>query len=350
MRILVGQLNPTIGAFEKNFNKIKEAIEAARFQKADLVVFPEMALCGYPPEDLLLHDSFVAKIEEYLEKVIALSENLFIVLGLVRINPNIKEKSLYNSAAIIHNGKLLGYHDKWLLPTYDVFDERRYFEPGNEIRTWEFKGHKIGVTICEDIWQHAGYVGYTDYACDPILELKLLKPDLLLNITASPYHFKKPALRSSVCEHSARTLQCPVIMCCQVGGNDELVFDGYSIFMNREGKVVRQANGFQEDLMLVDLALPQTPCTITYDPIEDLYHALVLGVRDYFSKLGFQKACLGLSGGIDSALVAVIACAALGKENVLVVAMPSQYNAPASLQDAKELALNLGITLDQIPI
>lgn len=350
MRVLVGQLNPTIGAFEKNTQAIKTTLDYAREKKADIVVFPEMSICGYPPEDLLLHRAFIDEMQRSLEEVIAASKDLFVIVGLVRPNPNFLEKPLFNSAAIIQEGKLLGFQDKWLLPTYDVFDERRYFEPGVKMQTWNYKGKKIAVTICEDIWQHAGFVEFTHYACDPVMELLRLKPDLVFNISSSPYQFQKPALRAEVCAKTAITLQCPMIMCCQVGGNDELIFDGYSMYLDKHGTLKNRAKGFAEEKMLIDLESDFPSVSLAEDPLKDLYQALVLGVRDYFHKQGFKRGCLGLSGGIDSALVACIAVDALGKENVLGIAMPSRYSSPSSLGDAEILADTLGISLHTIPI
>ncbi|MBS0603794.1 MAG: NAD+ synthase [Verrucomicrobia bacterium] len=350
MRVFVAQLNPIVGDLEGNTQKIIETLDRARAKEADIVLFSELTLCGYPPEDLLLHPSFIDAQERYLEKIIRASARLMVFVGVVRRNTSKGEKPIFNSAAVIHDGKLLGYEDKRLLPTYDVFDERRYFEPGMTTRIWELKGKKIGVLICEDIWQHAGYVGYTQYARDPVLDLAPMKPDLILNLSASPYQFQKPDMRVKVCSKCAQTLHCPVVLCCQVGGNDQLVFDGYSIYVDEEGHLRQMAKGFEEDEMIVDLDAPACPCPFTYDPMKDLYQALVLGVRDYFHKSGFKKGCLGLSGGIDSALVACIAVDALGKENVIAVTMPSRYSSKGSISDSEALANNLGIQLLEIPI
>jgi NAD+ synthase (glutamine-hydrolysing) len=350
MRVLAAQLNPIIGDFEGNTRKIIQTLDHARLKQVDLVVFSELVLCGYPPEDLLLHSAFIDANQKYLEKVVQASMRLMVVLGVVRRNPAKKEKPIFNSAAIIQDGKLLGFEDKQLLPTYDVFDERRYFEPGTTTQIWEFKGKKIGVMICEDIWQHAGFVSDTYYAHDPVLNFQSLKPDIVLNLSSSPYQFQKPSTRVKVCAKCAKTLNCPVILCCQVGANDQLVFDGYSLYVNREGQLVQMAKGFEEDEMIVDLDAPANPCAFSYDPIKDLYQALVLGVRDYFHKQGFKKGCFGLSGGIDSALVACIAADALGRENVLAITMPSRYSSVGSVTDSEVLARNLGIELFHISI
>lgn len=350
MKVLVAQLDPTIGDFPGNTQKIIETLSHAQKEKVDVVLFAEMAICAYPPEDLVLHGPFVIACEEALQKIVPHTKGLMVAVGLVRRNLAQGEKGLLNSAAIIQDGKIVGFHDKALLPTYDVFDERRYFEPGTEFKAWNWKGKKIGVLICEDIWQHAGYVGETRYACDPVLEMQDLKIDLLLNLSASPYQFQKPDVRVKVCQKAAKTLKRPVILCAQVGGNEQLVFDGYSVYVDGEGKLCKLAKGFEEDLMIVDLAAPQEPFHFEYDEVGDLYRALVLGTRDYFQKQNFSKAILGLSGGIDSALVACIAVDALGKENVYGLGMPSRFNSPGSLKDAEILAKNLGIQFDVISI
>ncbi len=370
----------------------------------DIVLFPELVICGYPPEDLLLHFSFIDAIEHCLEEIVHATYGLVAIVGVPRRNLEGGGKPLFNSAAIIEDGKLIGYQDKWLLPTYDVFDERRYFEPGKEMRVWNLKGlyrnHlknrdfgkkapqnfdperatiaerqgasedrnsevepmpsktdssssfgiKTGIIICEDIWRHAGYVGDARYEHDPVLELLPYKIDLLLNLSASPYQFQKPDIRVEVCAKAAKTLKCPVILCCQVGANDQLVFDGYSVYVDKEGRLRQLGKAFVEDEMKIDLSAESCPCPYEYDPMHDLYRALVLGVKDYFNKLGFRQGCLGLSGGIDSALVACIAVEALGKENVFGINMPSCYSSKEGIADAKQLAETLGISYTQLSI
>lgn len=350
MKVLMSQLNPTIGDIAGNTKKIIECLSSARDQGIDVVLFPELAICGYPPQDLLLRKGFVAAIKGALDQIIQASSGLFVVVGVIRKNPQPGEKPLLNSAAVIENGRLIGFQDKWLLPTYDVFDERRYFEPGTETQIWEYKGVKYGITICEDIWGHAGCVDLTHYAHDPIRALKAHHPDVLLNLSASPYHYQKPDTRAHVCVQAAKTLGCPILLCCQVGGNDQLVFDGYSMYVDKDGQLGQIAKGFEEDQLIIDLSQKANAGSLRYDPLHDLYSALVLGVKDYFYKSGFKKACLGLSGGIDSALVACIAVEALGKENVVAIAMPSRFSSIESLQDARSLALNLGITLEEVSI
>ncbi len=351
MRVMAAQINPTIGDFDGNTKLIIQALKRARQGNVDIVLFPELTLCGYFPDDLLLDSQFIERAASKLDEIKAETKGMFVALGLPRKNPSGKEKPLYNSAAVFADGKLLGYKNKTLLPTYDVFDERRYFEPGEEEPIWEYRGKRIGITICEDVWQHANELqGYTNYFRDPVLELKEKKLDLLLNLSGSPYYFQRKDLRQKVFQKAAETLKCPVIFCNQVGANDQLVFDGHSLFVDGKGRLVQCARGFVEEDLIVELSGEFKPCKAPENGIRDLYSALCLGVRDYFHKQGFQKALLGLSGGIDSALVACIAKEALGSENVLAIAMPSRYSSKGSIEDSKTLAKRLGIELKTIPI
>lgn len=350
MKICIAQLNPMIGDLKGNTKKILQAVEKAKKEKADIILFSELTICGYAPGDLLLHDDFVKSVEDCLKEIVKASSDICIVVGLVRINHG-KGKHLFNSAAVISDGRILGYYNKRLLPTYNVFDERRYFEPGKETKVFDIKGKKVAILICEDIWEHSGYV-YMDtrYAFDPVQELVEQKPDIILNLSASPYQFDKPDIRIDVCSKAAKTLKCPVMLCCQVGANDDLVFDGYSVSVDEEGTLRQLGKGFEEDFFVVDLEAAICTVPFQYNQIQDLYRALVLGVRDYFAKQGFQTAIFGLSGGIDSALVACIAAEALGAENLMGVAMPSRYSSKGSLKDAEQLAKTLGIAYKTIPI
>ncbi|MBA3816459.1 MAG: NAD+ synthase [Parachlamydiaceae bacterium] len=350
MRLILAQINPIIGDISGNTLKVLKGIEHARQQRADIVVFPELSLCGYPPQDLLLLPHFIADINHALQGIILASVGISVIIGLPRQNAQVGEKPIYNSAAIIENGFLLGFQDKMLLPTYDVFDERRFFEPATDTRLWHIAGSNVAITICEDIWQHSDLLKYSSYQRDPINELIEKKPDLAINLSASPFSQGKFPLRLSVCAKAAITLKCPLVFCNQVGGNDSLIFDGYSLYVNAQGQLVDFAKGFQEDFLLVDTSLVSVPKNLEIDPIEDLYHALVLGISDYFKKSSFSKACLGLSGGIDSALVAYLAVEALGKENVLGILMPSRYSSEGSIEDALKLAEHLGIETHQISI
>lgn len=351
MKILIAQINPTIGALDSNTSKIIHAIEEGKKLNADLILFPEMTITGYPPQDLLLLPHFIDAVEQQLEKIIAASLEIIVVVGLPRRNIEKKEKSLFNSAAVIQNGTLLGYQDKSLLPTYDVFTEKRYFEPALSCKIWDLKGKKVAITICEDIWQHSAILTETVYRTNPIDELSSLNPDLILNLSASPFSINKlEKNRFKVASNAATFLRAPLILCNQVGGNDSLIFDGNSFYVDSKGQLLQMAKGFEEDLLLVDLNTPKNPLPLKTDSNEQLFHALVLGLKDYFQKSGFKKACLGLSGGIDSALVACIATAALGPHNITAISMPSRYSSQGSKDDAQKLASNLGIEYLEISI
>lgn len=350
MHVMLAQINPTIGDISGNTLKILEGIELAKQQGAKIVVFPEATLSGYPPQDFLLLPHFINDVNKALQCIISASTGIAVIVGLPRQNDETGEKPLYNSAAIIENGTLLGFQDKMLLPTYDVFDERRFFEPANQTKLWVIAGINVAVTICEDIWQHSDLLKYSSYHQDPIKELAEKKPELAINLSASPYSQDKFSSRVHVCSKAAVTLKCPLVLCNQVGGNDSLIFDGYSLHFNAKGQLIDCAKGFKEDFLLIDTLAPKTPIDISIDPIEDLYQALVLGIRDYFHKSSFSKACLGLSGGIDSAIVACLAVEALGKDNVLGILMPSRYSSEGSINDALQLAEHLGIKSHEVSI
>lgn len=347
MKILTAQLNYIVGDFEGNLRKILEALDFARSEKLDGALFSELALCGYPPEDLLLQEGFMEKMEECLEKVILASQDLFVIVGLARKNPSPVGKPLLNSAAIISNGELLGFHDKCRLPTYDVFDESRYFAPGSSAFTWDLKGKRVGVLICEDIWEQSPFFSYIE---DPVKDLVDQKIDLLISLSASPFQKGKLDLRFQVARKVVEQLRCPLIFCAQVGGNDQLVFDGRSFLMNEEGKTLSLAKGFEEDLKIWNVDEIKQEILYLESEVKNLSSALILGLKDYFHKSGFQKACIGISGGIDSAVVACIAVEALGKENVLGIYMPSRFSSKESEKDAKDLCLRLGISLKEISI
>lgn len=350
MRAALAQTNPIIGAFAYNCRKLIQMIKRAKIQEADLVVFPELAICGYPPEDLLLLPSFIDAATKSLKEIIQASQNIIVIVGCVRPNPHGGEKGLYNSAAIIENGELIGFQDKSLLPDYDVFSERRYFEPAHATSLWSLGGKRVGITICEDIWQHAKAVEYATYQRDPVEELRQQQPELLINLSASPYYFRRHEIRLEVGKSAAKSLHCPVLFCNQVGGNDSLIFDGSSFSLDAQGNITHHAKSFEEDLIVVDFEKKAKPLNLDSDWIKDLFQALVLGVRDYFHKLGLQKACFGLSGGIDSAVVAVIAQKALGEENLLALRMPSRYTSGQSRQDALILIRTLGLASHEISI
>ncbi len=351
MRILAAQINPTIGDMEGNTRKVLEALQRARGQKIDIVLFPELTLCGYFPEDLLLDPSMIEAVERKLEEIGPKTIGMFVVVGCPRWNASREEKPLYNSAAVFADGKLLGFKDKTLLPTYDVFDERRYFEPGGEEPIWEYRGKKIAVTICEDVWEHSRRLGgEAHYRRDPIAELKKKKPDLLLNLSGSPYSFRRKETRLGVFQAVAKTLHCPVVFCNQVGANDQLVFDGHSFSFDEKAELVQMAKGFVEEDLIFDLNQKNLPQKLEERAIPDLYAALCLGVKDYFHKQGFQRALIGLSGGIDSALVTCIAKDALGAKNVFALTMPSRFSSRGSIEDSVKLTKTLGIELKDISI
>lgn len=349
MRIILAQINPTIGDFQGNIEKILQSIENARKRDAQLVVFPELAISGYPPEDLLLLPHFIDSLEKALADIISSTKKIAVIVGTVRRNPG-KGKALYNTAAIIANGVLQGFQDKILLPTYDVFDERRFFEPGSKMPVWNIGGKQVAVTICEDIWQHGMLLKYASYLDDPVEKCAALHPDLVVNLSASPFSVSQCRDRIETCSRAAITIKAPLLLCNQVGGNDSLIFDGRSIAVNEKGELIGLAQGFVEDDMLVDLDALHSPKPLNIEPMQELHDALILGLQDYFHKLQFSKACLGLSGGVDSALVACLAVEALGKENVLGILMPSRFSSPGSITDAEQLALTLGMQTREISI
>lgn len=343
MKIYICQLNPIIGDIKGNKDKIIRKIEEAKAEGANLAIFPELALTGYPPQDLLLRPHFIKKVWEAAEEIEAHTEGLHVLVGLPRKNQSRSGKPLFNSCAIFSDRFLLDFYDKMLLPTYDVFDERRYFEPGYHPYVIGIGGKKVALTICEDIWDEL-------YAHSPITDLKQQHVDLLINISASPYYVGKHDLRKKMAQKAAKALHCPVLLVNQVGGNDTLIFDGHSFIMSPSGNLLVEMPLFEEACTLIDLDHLRSQ-TVPHLPMEEeLLQALTLGLRDFCHKQGFQKTVLGLSGGIDSALVAAIAERALGKENVLGVLLPSRYSSPSSLTDAKELAEQLGIRTVTLPI
>jgi len=350
MKIVLAQINPIIGDLTGNTKKITRAIAQAKSDGADLVLFPEMSITGYPPEDFLLMPYFIDAVEAKLDEIILASKGIIAVVGLPRKNQGDTGKLLCNSAAIIDDGVLLGFQDKSLLPSYDVFSETRYFSPSEQFHVWHLHEKKIVVTICEDIWHHSELITQTRYSHDPIEGIQALAPDIVLNLSASPFNIEKCEERISVCQKAAKTLKCPVVLCNQVGGNDSLIFDGHSVYAGGDGQVLAVAKGFTEDFLMIDTDDRDVCYEFEVRPMKNLYDALVLGLKDYFHKSGFSSACLGLSGGIDSAVVACIATEALGCENVLGVSMPSRYSSEGSVTDAEALAENLAIKLWSIPI
>jgi NAD+ synthetase len=349
MRLFLAQLNPTVGDIDGNLHKILNAYKQACEAKADLAVFPEMALVGYPPRDLLDRRDFVLYLEESLTRLARQVGAVPAVVGTVRPNPA-KGRPLLNAAAVLAEGRIVGTVPKTLLPNYDVFDEERYFEPARERRMVLVNGHKLGITVCEDIWVQSPGDLPNRYHQDPIEELAAQRPELLVNISASPFDAGKLSRRMELLSRIARRHGTPVAYVNQVGANDELIFDGRSMVLSAEGSVVAMAAGFAEDMVTVDLdsALPVSLTQV--DATQEVIEAVSLGIRDYLRKCGFKKAVIGLSGGVDSAVVACLAAKALGPENVWGISMPSKFNISASLEDSRTLAQNLGIRFDVLPI
>ncbi len=354
MRICISQLNPTIGAIQENVKKIIREIEkvkkAHEKNPVELIIFPEMAISGYSPDDLLLQSGFLEAVHKGLEEIIKSCSSIACIVGLPRRDLEHKDKPLCNSAAVIVNGKLVGYQDKALLPTYDVFDERRYFQPAISEKVWHIADARVGLTICEDIWAFSGAPRQERYAHDPLEVFEKKRIDLLINISASPYSIEKIELRNEVAKKASQKLSCPVILCNQVGAQDGIIYDGTSIVVSeKRGLLVKMAS-FQEESQIFDTKDLEPRTMVSVEPAAELFSALTLGVKDYFAKQGFTKALVGLSGGVDSALVAVIASVALGKKNVLGVLLPSRFTSSESTEDALYVASNLGINTVEIPI
>jgi len=369
LRIAMAQLNMTVGDFEGNLRKMLEAVGRAKEQGADLLTFPELAVCGYPPEDLLFKPHFIDGNRRYLEKLVEASAGITIVAGFADGNDGI-----YNAAAVIHNGKLVDVYHKIFLPNYGVFDENRYFRPGDKCPVYTIVGVGVGVTICEDIWYEVGPANVQAYA----------GAEVIVNISASPYHFGKGEAREAMIAQRAKDNGAIFAYNNLVGGQDELVFDGGGMILDEKGRLLARGKQLEEDLIIADLnvaavAWPRPklakvqPWTVTRATLSakpfitdkpslsphkvkpkslyaEIYDALVLGTGDYVTKNGFKKVLIGLSGGIDSSLVAIIAVDALGNTGVVGVAMPSQYSSPGSISDAELLAKNLGIELLTVPI
>jgi NAD+ synthase/NAD+ synthase (glutamine-hydrolysing) len=351
VKIALGQINPTVGDFSGNSKKIIESTRQAHAQGAHIALFPELAVCGYPPRDLVERPAFVARSQQTVEEIARAVPEITVVCGFV--SPAKKEtgKSVMNSAAVLHGGQVQFVQSKMLLPTYDVFDEMRHFDPASSQRLLPFCGKQLALTICEDAWNDKHFWHRRLYNIDPVEELLRAGGNLVLNISASPFHLNKRELRREMLETIARDNRVPVVFVNQVGGNDSLVFDGSSLVIAPDGRTVARAKSFEEDLVLFD---SETLTGDMHAQVEgeeaSAYAALVLGTRDYVRKCGFQRVVIGLSGGIDSALTAAIAVDALGAENVTGIAMPSQYSSEHSVVDAKELACKLGIRFEVVPI
>ena len=348
MKVGFAQLNLTVGDLRGNSEKIFQSYERFAAAGADLVITPELAITGYPPQDLVFKSRFVPETLEILEKLHERVGKAALLVGFVDRNKG-KGKPFHNAAALLVRDQPIRKAYKSLLPTYDVFDEDRYFQPAASVEPFELNGKKIGITICEDIWTEH-YLPRPLYDCEPTRSLIEQGADVIVNLSASPFTLRKPSVRYEMVASLARTYRRPIFYCNMVGGNDQLVFDGNSIAVNASGSLIAQLPAFREHEQIID---PDSSEVIEFHekPIsEELFAALSLGLRDYLTKCGFKSAVLGLSGGIDSAVVAAIAVEALGKDNVTGVSMPSQYSSRGSVDDAKKLAENLGIRLLHIPI
>lgn len=362
MRIVLAQINSHIGNFEANLNKILESMQQARSEGADLIVFPELATCGYPPRDFLEFRDFIHKSQEVLERVRLESAGLAVLIGSPAPNPAAQGKDLHNAAFFIHDGKILHQHNKSLLPTYDIFDEYRYFEPSYEFKVFEFKGYRIALTICEDLWN----LGNANplYTVCPLDLMMDQDPDLIFNISASPFAYDHAAERIEVVRANVLKYGKPLFYCNTVGAQTDVVFDGGSLVFSADGRLVDELPYFEEVLQAYEVEKtsgklevrrsgdqPKPPAGEQAKEKYSLIHdALLLGIRDYFGKLGFKSAILGLSGGIDSALTATLAVRALGRENVNGLMMPSRFSSKESVEDAVALAKNLGIRYEIIEI
>jgi NAD+ synthase (glutamine-hydrolysing) len=350
MKIASGQINTTVGDLAGNEARIRTAYDRGVKAGADLVVLPELATTGYPPRDLLLQKSFIADNLSVVERLAKATGKTGLVVGYVGRNESRPGRPFTNAVALLQHGKVVAARTKTLLPTYDVFDEDRYFESAQDNTPVPFNGTQIGLTICEDIWNDEDFWADRRYRRDPAQELVSAGARLILNVSASPWHLGKNMLRRDMLSHLASRSHCPVVYCNLVGGNDELIFDGTSLVYDKQGRLIAEGKMFQEDFVEIDLEQSQPITRESLPDEEKLFKALVLGVRDYVQKCGFKSALLGLSGGIDSALTAAIAVTALGAENVRGVSLPSQFSSQGSLDDACALAQNLGIQYDVVAI
>jgi len=352
MRVAIAQLNQTIADVDGNRRRILEAWTRAREAGADRVVTPELSICGYPPKDLLDRRRFADRAARAVEALaIETADGPALIVGFPEVNPAPEGKPLFNAAAVLDAGRVRSVHRKSLLPTYDVFDEARYFEPAAEVSVPTIRGRRVGVTVCEDLWLEDASRPGRRYGRDPVAAIAAARPEVLVNISASPWHLGKQAVRVDLCGGHARRLSVPVVFCNQTGGQDDLLFDGGSFVLGPGGERRLQAASFEEDLCLWDLDGDETRPAQDPASLEMLERALVLGVRDYLRRAGgFDRVLVGLSGGIDSSVVAAIAARAVGPDRVLGVRMPSRFSSEGSLTDAEALARNLGIELETLSV
>ncbi len=350
MKIALAQINTTVGDLSGNEAKILAAYKRGCDAGAELVIFPELTTVGYPPRDLLLKKDLVAKNLALLDRLAAANQSTAMLIGFVSEHKDTPGRELTNDVALLQNGKIVTTRTKTLLPTYDVFDEDRYFEPGLKNAPVPFGKTTLGLTICEDIWNDEDFWPQRRYRANPVSGLLKSGAEIIFNVSASPWSLGKEKVRYEMLASVARKSGKPVVLCNLVGGNDELVFDGNSLVFNGAGELIAEAKAFAEDFLVVDTATAKPIQLQAVSDEENIHNALVLGLRDYFQKCGFKSAVLGLSGGIDSALVAYLAAIALGAENVHGVSLPSEFSSKGSLDDARQLAKNLGIRYDVIPI
>ena len=357
MKIALAQINPTVGDFTGNLSKIVDASRRAAAAGARIAVFPELVICGYPPADLLEKPSFLASAVRAVEELRLATAGLSaaVLVGVALPAPEGSGKRAVNAAVLLDKGEVLLEQHKMLLPFYDVFDEQRYFAPATSQRVIDFEGERLAITICEDAWNDKNFWPQRLYPVDPVEDIMRQHPSILINISASPFWHGKLAVRERMLAAVATRHGIPIVFVNQVGGNDSLVFDGSSFALAADGSVLSQASSFDEDLVITEISAaavtrPLLPQDGEAAETESAYRALVLGTRDYVRKTGFRKVLIGLSGGIDSALVAAIACDALGAENVLGVGMPSQYSSSGSVEDSRRLAANLGMRFEILAI
>jgi NAD+ synthase (glutamine-hydrolysing) len=350
MKIALAQINTTVGDIKGNCDLVLRTMEKTEALGADLVAFPELCLTGYPPRDLLGLGGFVDSNIQALQHIAARSNRMGVIVGFVDRNTRNEGRAFYNSAAFLSEGRIQAVVNKTLLPTYDVFDEDRYFEKSDSVRLVQFGGRVLGISICEDAWNSEDFWPKPLYTTNPIRNQVEKGANLLINISASPYEMGKPRFRYQMLLEHVRKHEVPLLYINLVGGNDDLLFDGSSLALGKKGDLIAQGKSFAEDLLVIDPDVPQDRGYHDLESIESLFSALVMGTRDYVHKCGFRSAVLGLSGGIDSSVVACIAVAALGPENVLGISMPSMYSAQESFDDARSLASNLGMRFDTIPI
>lgn len=357
MKIAIAQLNYHVGNFEENAEKIITHIHKAKAEQADIIVFSELSICGYPPLDLLEQRDFVEQCIQTVKRIAGKCNNIAAIVGCPTLNEGEKGKRLYNSALFLYEGTIHSQFNKTLLPTYDIFDEYRYFEPNNTFSVLEFKNKKIAITICEDLWDNqvveTAFAKDKIYTISPLEILSKSNPDIVINIAASPFSYNQDYLRKKVLQDNAILYNVPIVYVNQVGANTEIIFDGCSKIMNSQGETIYELAEFSEDFYVFDSSICNTQGQqkpLTYNKTKKIHDALLLGIRDYFRKNKFSKAVLGLSGGIDSAVVLAMIVEAIGAQNVRVLLMPSEFSSSHSIDDAVTMAQTCNVAYDIVPI